>query len=161
MSTETKPPSWLQYTLREQPWRNQTQLVATLTLFVVVGITIATLYLIQTTTATTTARMLQQMDEQRERLERDNERLRAEIAEMQSLPRVMTRAAEMGFRDAGPDEIQYVIVDGYRYNRPQVTPTPTPTPVGPEQEVYDETLSGWLRKQWDALKQQFEDWRGD
>ncbi len=140
------------------PWRNQTQLVATLTLVVVVGIIIAALYLIQTSTTTITARELQEMGNYREELERGNERLRAEIAESQSLPRVMTRAAELGFRQANEDEIQYIIVDGYRYNRPQVTPTSTPTPVAPEQ-VYDETLGGWIQKQWDSLKKQFQEWR--
>ena len=76
----------------------------------------------------------------------------------QSLPRVMTRAAELGFRSANENEIQYIIVDGYRYDRPKVTPTPTPTPVNPE-PVYDETLGGWLRKQWDSLRKQFQEWR--
>jgi hypothetical protein len=123
-----------------------------------VGIIIAALYLIQTSTTTTTARELQEMSDYRDKLERDNERVRAEIAELQSLPRVMTRAAELNFHPANEDEIQYIIVDGYRYDRPQVTPTPTPTPVGPE-PVYDETMSGWLRKQWDTLKQQFKKWR--
>jgi hypothetical protein len=129
-----------------------------MTLAVIVGVIIGALYLIQTTTTTTTARVLEQMGSQRQRLERDNERLRAEIAQLESLPRVMTRAAEMGFRQAGSGEIQYLYVEGYHYSRPEVTPTPTPAPteVAP---VYDETLEGWLRKQWDGLKKQFEEWR--
>lgn len=140
------------------PWRNQRRFVANLSLIVVVGIIIAALYLIQTSGTTTTARELIEMDVYRDRLERDNERMRAEIAELQSLPRVMTRAAELGFREASDDEIQYIIVDGYRYDRPKVTVTPTPTPPGAE-PVYDETLSGWLRKQWDSFKKQFDQWR--
>jgi cell division protein FtsL len=140
------------------PWRNQTQFVATLTLIVVVGIIIAALYLIQTSTTTITARELREMGDHRDQLERDNERLRAEVAELQSLPRVMTRAAELGFHQADEAEIQYIIVDGYRYDRPKVTPTLTPTPPAPEQ-VYDETLGGWLRKQWDSLRKQFQEWR--
>lgn len=149
------------HTVTEQPWRNQTQLVATLALVVVVGIIIAALYLIQTTTTTTTARELDEMGDHRAQLERDNERLRAEIAALQSLPRVMTRAAELGFHEAGEDEIQYLIVEGYRYNRPRATPTATPAPVPPDEEIYDETLSGWLRKQWNSLKRQFEEWQNE
>ncbi|MBN2304335.1 MAG: cell division protein FtsL [Anaerolineae bacterium] len=145
---------------RRRIQQNQAQLAATLTLIVVVGIIIAALYLIQTTTTTTTKRELEEMSDHRARLQRDNERLRAEIADLQSLPRVMTRAAEMGFRPASEEEIQYLIVDGYRYNRPQVTPTPTPTPNAPE-EIYDETLGGWLQKQWDKIKEQFSDWRNE
>lgn len=147
------------HTLSPPPWQNQTQMASTLALIVVVGIIIAALYLIQTTTTTTTARELEQMSDQRAELERNNELLRADIAEMESLPRVMTRAAELGFHDAGESEIQYIIVDGYRYDRPKVTPTPTPAPAPEEEEqVYDETLSGWLRQQWDRLKRQFDDW---
>lgn len=157
MSSQSKQDR-VQHTLEEQPWRNQAQLAATLSLVVVVGIIIAALYLIQTTTTTTTARTLRQMGDTRAKLERDNELLRAEIAELQSLPRVMTRAAEMGFREAGPGETQWIIVDGYRYNRPQVTPTPTPAPTDTAPE-YDETLSGWIRKQLDALREQFDTWR--
>lgn len=143
--------------LTPSPWRNQTQLVATLGLIVVIGIVIGTLYLIQTSTTTITTRKLDDMSDHRDQLQLDNERLRAEIAELGSLPRLMTRAAELGFRQAEGSEIQYIIVNGYRYDRPQVTPTPTPTPE-PEQ-LYDETLGGWLRQQWDSLRQQFEEWR--
>jgi len=142
----------------QQPWRNQRQFVATLGLIGVIGLIIAALYLFQTSRSTISARELAEMNDYRARLERDNERVRAEIADLQSLPRVMTRAAEMGFRPANPDEIQYIIVDGYRYDRPIVTPTPSPTAQTAEQ-IYDETLGGWLRKQWDNLKQQLDSWR--
>lgn len=142
----------------QQPWRNQRQFVATLGLIGVIGLIIAALYLFQTSRSTISARELAEMNDYRARLERDNERVRAEIANLQSLPRVMTRAAEMGFRPANPDEIQYIIVDGYRYDRPIVTPTPSPTAQTAEQ-IYDETLGGWLRKQWDNLKRQLDSWR--
>jgi len=160
MSSQSNRPAPPPHTLNQQPWRNQTPLVATLALIVVIGIVIAALYLIQTSGTTITARELDEMSAQRARLERDNERLRAEIAQLESLPRLMTRAADMGFHQAGEDEIQYLIVNGYRYNRPKVTPTPTATPPQPEQ-IYDETMSGWLRKQWDNLKRQFAEWRGE
>ena len=142
----------------QQPWRNQRQFVATLGLIGVIGLIIAALYLFQTSRSTISARELAEMNDYRARLERDNERVRAEIADLQSLPRVMTRAAEMGFRPANPDEIQYIIVDGHRYDRPIVTPTPSPTAQTAEQ-IYDETLGGWLRKQWDNLKRQLDSWR--
>jgi hypothetical protein len=144
----------------QPPWRNQRQFVATLGLIGVVGLIIAALYLFQTSRSTISARELEAMTDRRARLQQENERLRVEIAELQSLPRVMTRAAELGFRPAGDDEIQYLIVDGYRYDRPVVTPTPTPTPTPPAQ-VYDETLGGWLRKQWDNLKKQFQEWQSE
>jgi len=157
MSGDT--PSISKHTVSPPPWQNQTQMASTLALIVVVGIIIAALYLIQTTTTTTTARELKQMSDQRARLERDNELLRAEIAELESLPRAMTRAAELGFHQAGEDDMQYIVVEGYQYDRPRVTPTPTPAPLPEDEEqAYDETLGGWLRQQWDRLKHQFDDW---
>ncbi len=144
----------------QPPWRNQRQFVATLGLIGVVGLIIAALYLFQTSRSTISARELEAMTDYRARLQQENERLRVEIAELQSLPRVMTRAAELGFRQASDDEIQYIIVDGYRYDRPATPPTPTPTPTPPSQ-VYDETLGGWLRKQWDNLKRQFQEWQNE
>ena len=146
------------HTVRRQGERNQRQWVATFAVIGVVGLVIAALYLIQTATTTITARELLEMDGYRQQLERDHELLHAEIAELQSLPRVMTRAAELGFREAREDEIQYIIVEGYRYDRARITPTPTPSPTSPA-AVYDETLSGWLRQQWDNLKRQWEAWR--
>jgi cell division protein FtsL len=148
----------LRHTLTEQPWRNQTQIAANLALVVIVGIIIGSLYLIQTSTATTTGRELEQMKERSDDLRRDNERLRAEIAELQSLPRMMTRAAELGFRQAGSNEIQWIVVDGYRYDRPLLTPTPSPTPEHTD-PGYDDTMGGWFQRQWESLKQQFDDWR--
>ncbi len=109
----------------QPPWRNQRQFVATLGLIGAVGLIIAALYLFQTSRSTISARELEAMTDYRARLQQENERLRVEIAELQSLPRVMTRAAELGFRQAGDDEIQYIIVDGYRYDRPVATPTPS------------------------------------
>lgn len=157
MNSEHNRPLSTSHTL--PPWRSQTQLAATLTLIVVVGIIIAALYLIQTTTTTTTARELQALGEYSAQLQHDNERLRAEIADLGSLPRMMTRAAELGFRPARDDELQWLVVDGYRYDRPKVTPTPTPAPQQAEEEVFDQTFSGWLRKQWHDLKKQFDEWR--
>lgn len=157
MSSDDKPTNFIR-PLEHQQWRNQTQLAANLALVVFIGIIIGALYLVQTTTTTTTSRTLFQMGDQIDRLQRQNERLRAEIAALQAMPRVMTRAAEMGFHEAAPDEIQWLTVPGYQYRRTEVPPTPTPVP-DEEEQVYDETLGGWLRQQWDSLKQQFEDWR--
>lgn len=142
----------------ESPWRNQRQLVSTLALIGVVIALIMALYLIQTTTTTTTARQLREMDATRQALESGNELVRGQIAELQSLPLLMTRAATMGFRPAEESDIVYLPVEGYRYNRPRVTPTPTPAPTEPG-DIYDETLGGWLEQQWDTIRRQFDEWR--
>ncbi len=160
MGSDHEHISRTRHTIDEQPWANQRQLFSTLSLIVVIGAVIGALYLIQTTTTTTTARELIEMDEYRQELERDNELLRGEIAELQSLPRLMTRAAELGFRAADDSEIMYLIVDGYRYDRPLTTPTPTPAAAAAT-EIYDDNFSGWLQRQWDSLRGQFDRWRSE
>lgn len=141
-------------------WQNnhdsQPQVVAVLILLGVVAVMMGGLYLAQSTTNITTARDIDQLQRERSALLRDNERLRAEIAQNQSIDSLMTRAATMGFVGAGPDDIQYLIVDNYVYAQPTLVPTvalPTPTPI-----TYEENFAGWLERQFDSLRQQFEDW---
>ncbi|NDJ77095.1 MAG: hypothetical protein GYB65_12640 [Chloroflexi bacterium] len=149
-----------QHAIGESPDRPQTELVATLAMMVVILLVIGALYLIQTTTTTTTARVLQEMSDYRDELENDNERLRADIAQLQSLPTMQARAAELGFRPARPGEIEYLVVEDYRYHRPKATLTPVvPVQEQDEEPVYDDSLSGWFERLWDDLRQDFSDWR--
>lgn len=137
---------------------NQGQTVAIISLLVVLFLIIGGLYLAQATTNISTARDIELLDQERGRIERDNERLRAEIARLQSLDNLHTRAADLGFREAAPDDIQYLSVDGYVYNQPAPTPTlivPTATP-----ETYEENFAGWLQRQFDSLRDQFRAWSG-
>jgi cell division protein FtsB len=132
--------------------------VAVVVLLAVVTLIIGALYLAQTTTSITTARDIRQLDQQKGRLERENELLRAEIARLNSLQNLEERAATLGFRPAGPDDILYLVVDSYVYNQPAPTPTlviATPTP-----DTYEENFAGWLKRQFDALREQFRKWAG-
>ncbi|PJF44304.1 MAG: hypothetical protein CUN55_04690 [Phototrophicales bacterium] len=135
---------------------NQPQVVAVLILLGVVALMMGGLYLAQSTTNITTARDINELQRQRSILLRENERLRAEIANYQSIDNLMTRAATLGFADADPDDIQYLIVDNYVYAQPTIVPTPiqpTPTPTN-----YEDNFAGWLARQFDALRKQFEEW---
>lgn len=136
--------------------QNQGQVVAIIILLVVLALIIGGLYLAQATTNISTARDIELLNQRRGRVERDNERLRADIARLQSLDSLYTRAAELGFEEAGPEDIQYLVVDGYIYNQP--APTTTPIVVTPTPETYEENFAGWLKRQFDALRDQFQDW---
>lgn len=148
-ATEKQPPA---------PDDNQGQTIAIVVLMVVLSLIIGGLYLAQATTNIATARDIEMLDRQRSRIQRDNERLRADIARLQSLDNLHTRAATLGFEEAGPEDIQYLPVDGYVYNQPAPTPTlvqPTATP-----ETYEENFAGWLQRQFEALRRQFREWAG-
>lgn len=135
---------------------NQKQVVSVVVLLAVVTIIIGGLYLAQTTTSITTARDIQQMSEYRSRLERENEMLRSDIARMQNLTSLQTRSATLGFQQAGPEDIYYLVVDGYVYNVP--VPTATSVQSTPTPEAYQENFAGWLKRQYDALIDQFSEW---
>lgn len=154
MQKPDKEPQARQPVIQEN--QNQGQVAAIIILVVVLAVIIGGLYLAQATTNISTARDIELLDQERGRIERDNERLKGDIARNQRLDNLHTRAATLGFQQAGPDEIQYVVVDGYSFNQP--VPSPTPLEVTPTPETYEENFAGWLKRQFDQLRAQFSNW---
>jgi hypothetical protein len=145
---------WLGHALRRTRWRPQRQAIALATLGLFVSIIIGALYLAQAASTSTVGRELEVLIITRDQLEQENERLRADIAGLQSVPRLLARAQEMGFASAARSEIEYLTVDGYNPNREQII-----TSVNDTQQsvpVYDETFTGWLQQQWDTFSSQFD-----
>jgi len=143
-----------QHTLRRSPWRSQRQAVTLAVLGLAISIMIGALFLAQSTAASTTGRQLEELIVERDRLAFANEQLRAEIAALQSVPRLLARAQELGFQQASADVIEYLVVDGYNPNQEQ-TAAPIEMEDAPLPE-YDESLADWLDRQVDAFKSQFE-----
>jgi cell division protein FtsB len=149
------------HTFRRRPWRTQRQAIALLTLSFFVAIIIGALYLAQASAVSTTGRQLEELIAERNQLEQNNEQLRAEIAGFQSVPRLEQRARELGFVQAGRENIEYLVIDGYDPNR---EPLPTPVPEEASAQpvpVYDETFLGWLQQQWDSFTSQIEETTGE
>jgi hypothetical protein len=145
---------WVAHTLRRARWRPQRQAMALGTLGIFISIIIGALYLAQAASTSTLGRQLEDLIVVRTQLEQENERLRAEIAEYQSVPRLLVRAQELGFTQAGRSQIEYLTIEGYNPNREQIITT------SHDEEdavpVYDETFTGWLQQQWDSFSGQFE-----
>ncbi|GAB4569176.1 MAG: hypothetical protein Kow0077_01280 [Anaerolineae bacterium] len=145
-----------QHALRGAAWRRQSQLAAMVALALIVAIIIGALYLAQVTTVSTTGRQNEELRQYRDQLVRENEQIRADIAELRSIPRLLRRAQELGFTYAGTSQIEYLVIDGYVPEQPEsVAPLvsePEPLP------LYDETFDGWLQQQWLNLTLQFEEW---
>lgn len=148
-SSQLRPPN-------KAEQRERQQFIAVLVLFVAVSIIIGALYLVQATTNVTNARDIQALRERRDRLQRENEALRAENAQLYSVPSLFSRASTLGFVTAAPEDIQYIVVEGYIYNQP--APTLTPVLMTPTPQVYDDNFAGWLRRQLDKLRALFENW---
>jgi cell division protein FtsL len=146
---------WLQqHTLNRARWRPQRQALALATLGLFVAIIMGALYLSQSASTSALGRQLEELIAQRDDLEQQNEQLRAEIASLQSMPRLEGRAEELGFVTAAESDIEYLVVDGYNPNRTEAV-----VPLQPRQEpaaTYDESFIGWVQQQIDALRRQLE-----
>ncbi len=146
--------SWIEHTLDRSRWRPQRQALALATLGLFVVIIIGALYLSQSSSTTALGRQLEDLISQRDDLEQQNEQLQADIASLQSMPRLQQRAEELDFHPAGAADIEYLVVDGYDPDQ-QTSVIPLETKTAPV-PAYDESFSGWLQQQWDALRRQVE-----
>ena len=145
---------WLQHTLDRSRWRPQRQALALGVLSLFVAIIIGGLYLSQSSSTSAIGRQLEDMISERDNLEQQNEQLRAEIASLESMPRLEARAAELGFVAATASDIEYLVVDGYNPDRlTSVVPLNVQSEPVP---IYDESFTGWVQQQFDALRRQLE-----
>ncbi len=145
---------WLQHTLDRSRWRPQRQALALGVLSLFVAIIIGGLYLSQSSSTSAIGRQLEDMISERDNLEQQNEQLRAEIASLESMPRLEARAAELGFVAATAADIEYLVVDGYNPDRlTSVVPLNVQSEPVP---IYDESFTGWVQQQFDALRRQLE-----
>jgi hypothetical protein len=144
--------NWLQHALRDTPFKLQRQAIALAGLGLFVAVIIGALYLAQSTSVATLGRQLEDLIARRDQLEQTNEQLRSEIAELRSVPRLLTRAKDLGFIDSGQQNIEYLVVQGYNPHRVETAPQQeAAAPTVPE---YDESFVGWLQQQWDAFTAQ-------
>jgi hypothetical protein len=139
--------------VQRNEWRPTRGMIALGTLALFVAIIIGALYLSQSAATSSVGRQLETLVTERNELERQNEQLRAEIASLRGVGRLLTRAQELGFEQAGADDIEYVVVPGYEAERVVISQAAEAAPPAP---VYDESFTGWVQQQLDNLRQQFE-----
>ncbi|MEQ8672237.1 MAG: hypothetical protein RLP44_01225 [Aggregatilineales bacterium] len=143
--------NWMEHALKRTGWRPERQVVALAALGFAIALILGALYLSQVALEATTNRRLRSLLEQRDELERVNEDLRGQIAELESVPALRSRAQALGFQDAGRGSIEYLPVDGYRPPRIEiVTEDDGLIDVPPESE-YDESFTDWFGREWSRL----------
>jgi hypothetical protein len=71
------------------------------------------IYLNQTSRTATVGRHVQSLQYQLNELKRENGELEKKIAEAQSLTQLQNKAIHLGFTQAQPDDIEYLIVPDY------------------------------------------------
>ncbi len=148
--------NWFQQAVRRSPLHGRRQVYILILMALFMGVIIGVLYLSNVADASTTGGRLEELLAERDRLEQTNEELRVEISELRSVPRLIQRAEELGFRRAGGSEVEYLIVRGYNPQRDR-----TVAPLEDDADslpAYDETFMGWLQQQADDLARQFNDY---
>lgn len=143
----------IQHALRDNQWRFQKQVVALAALGIFIAIVIGALYLAQSASVSTLGRQLESLIAKRNQLEQANERLRADISQLRSVPRLLARAEELGFVKAAQDQIEYLYVPQYNPDRQPSAAVAAET--GTKLPEYDESFTGWLQQQLDSLAKQF------
>jgi hypothetical protein len=128
---------------RQAPWRTQTQAVAAWSVMLLIIAVIGGLYLAVASRAGTAGRDLQRYEAEKTALIRENDELRARLAELRSVTRLANRARELGFTPALPDQIEYVAVKNY----PPALPAPAARAAAPSTAA---STGNWLT---DALRQ--------
>lgn len=135
----------------QAPWRKQLQLIGLFLLIVAFVGLVAGIYLNVTARAATVGREIFDLQNQIDEIERENENLRAQLAELTSSARMAQRAQSMGFYPVTPDETLYLVVPGYEARKPLVlAPARQPTVSSDVRRLppeFRESIFSWLQRQ--------------
>jgi hypothetical protein len=138
---------------RYTAWGLSGKTMALVLLLLVVGSLIGSFYLNQASQTTAAGLEVVRLTREREHWRQENAGLRTQIAEMESLSRIETRASELGFVEA--ETVEYLVVDA-----PVVVDTEgeySPTPLAPDLDVA-EPSSPEARDWWGELAAQLASW---
>jgi hypothetical protein len=116
---------------------------------VIVVVVIGILYLAQASRTAAVGRRLQDLEVESRLLEQQNDQLRAEIAALQSVPRLASAAQQLGYRPATSNDMEYIPMEG-----PRPVPQATATPFPRAEELvpaYNETLGSWLAEKFKGI----------
>lgn len=134
---------------RQAPWRLQVRLTSGAVLPVITLLVVAGIYLAVNAKVATAGREVLTLEDRRADLQRSNAELMTTLAQLTSPARLMERATAAGFRPAGPDEIDYVVVDGYAPPPDFIAPSPPSSPsegMTALSPAFTETLGEWLSR---------------
>lgn len=97
---------------------------------------VGAIYVSQASRIAGAGRQVQTLQNRLDDLKRRNSELEREIAEAQSLERLQQEAIRLGFVRAAPEDIEYIVVEGYPSDAtPAPPPSPTPAPTRPVESM--------------------------
>jgi cell division protein FtsL len=137
--------------VRQAHWRVQRQWIGLFLLGLVVVSMVAGLYLNITVRATLAGREIQTLQSDLINNGRKNSDLEMQLAKLNSVESMQTRAEALGFQPASPEDITYIAVPGYTPAKaveisPTETASPNPTQNFSFQPEYTESLFDWIAR---------------
>src|SRR5690606_33424714 len=105
--------NWVRHALNRTNFQPRRQAAWLIVLGVVMTLIFGGISLSQIANYASTNREIEALIDARNRLEIENERLRADIASLQTVPRLLERAQSLGYRAATASDIEYILVEGY------------------------------------------------
>ena len=141
MTSERKSARKARERSRRLGWLTEAQAALGWGIILILVALLGVIYLGQASRIATVGRRVQFLQAELDALQRDNGALEREIAGEQSLPKLQQEALRLGFSQANPAAIEYVIIDEYPVATP-AAPLPSPTPMPPPPETMGEAL--WL-----------------
>lgn len=147
---------WIQ-AYKEAPWRVQVKRIALFLSVMIAVATVAGLYLsitAQTATAGVEARIL---EKKRDELMRQNSDLRTQLGFISSRAEMERKASELGFEPVSPDQLEYMVIEGYP-GRDAVQLAAPPSPPKTTRPLlkpdYTQSLGEWLMHKMASLSQE-------
>jgi cell division protein FtsL len=131
---------------RQAPWRKATQMGVIFLIAAVLVASILWIMLTVTVQAASAGLEIQSLETKHETLLREIASYRTDIATHTSATKMEARAKELGFRQAIPEEINYMIIPGYIGRMPQIAAPPPTVSAQPVliKPSYTQSLSEWL-----------------
>ncbi|MGZ6315906.1 MAG: hypothetical protein ACXWNQ_01475 [Anaerolineales bacterium] len=136
------------FAYRQAPWRLQRQWLGTFLLAVLGIAMVASLYLDVTAQAAISGREIQGLADNIISVQRGNADLQTKLAELTANGAMEQRAQTLGYVQADPTQMEYIVVPGYAAPEAQILAVapplkPSAPSIAPE---YTESLIEWLQQ---------------
>lgn len=137
--------------LRRLSWLTEAQAAVGWGIILILAALLGVIYLSQASSIATVGRRVQFLQNELGELRLINADLERQIAEAQSLSRLQQEALRLGFIQAAPDAIEYIIVENYP-TETAVVITPEPLPQPPAETMTEalwlairDSITGFMR----------------
>jgi cell division protein FtsL len=133
----------------QAPWRKQLQWIGLFMLVLILAAIVAGIYLSVSAEASSNGRAIQAMYAHIDRMEREIEDQKTQLALLTSNDEMAKRAEALGFLPVKKDEVLYIVVPGYKRSDQPILGSPPGSAVpgaamlSPE---YTQSLFEWLRE---------------